>query len=203
MEGAEADRACRLKLLCLEYVFSRVLCRGVVCCQVLWNGHDFSSPSRWDKVFCMTVGNNQLWLDVRCAALRVVCVCFVYMFFFIGIDSANRLPDQNAAFFKWEKHAERTPFQSGFSRGGQAQLKRRDSGLTEGKSVYVCVRCGVVWCGSSPTRARVRAFAFRNMGSFFIFSPLWMHRPCSLAEVVGSPNKDFLWSFWRLSSIQS
>ncbi|CAN0034628.1 unnamed protein product, partial [Ectocarpus sp. 8 AP-2014] len=36
-------------------------------CKVLWNGHDFSSPSRWDKVFCMTVANNQLWLDIRAA----------------------------------------------------------------------------------------------------------------------------------------
>eukprot|EP00903_Cladosiphon_okamuranus_P014373 g13344.t1 len=34
-------------------------------CKVLWNGQDFSSPSRWDKVFCMTMTNNQLWLDVR------------------------------------------------------------------------------------------------------------------------------------------
>lgn len=60
--------------LCFECCLSRVSC-----CQVLWNGHDFSSPSRWDKVFCMTVANNQLWLDVRCAVFRDVCARVLFL----------------------------------------------------------------------------------------------------------------------------
>lgn len=66
------------KLLCVKsFRFlrnsERVVCAPACVCEcvrvrkVLWNGHDFSSPSRWDKVFCVTVANNQLWLDIRCA----------------------------------------------------------------------------------------------------------------------------------------
>lgn len=43
-------------------------------CKVLWNGHDFSGPSRWDKVFCLTVAHNQLWLDVRLPPVRKIFI---------------------------------------------------------------------------------------------------------------------------------
>lgn len=32
--------------------------------QVLWNDRDFSSPSGWEKVFCITRANHQLCLQV-------------------------------------------------------------------------------------------------------------------------------------------